>query len=355
MFRNLITILISVSASLAVTLFVVKVAVLPPLGAFTTLNSTDVIRDFPTTYNANLAKTIEVGTTSIASITTLPNLVSHGTTTTGGFQGSIIGVAYGGTGSTTFGNLQNAVLISNTTNGVGSLDNLGTDGQFLTSRGVGSSPHWTTSAIDLKGNYVWTGTHTWNAPTTSIRNLNIVNASTTINGLLYTFPSVFPSQSASGSVLTLIQSTPNSATGTLAWIPNLPAFIASTTPIGSGVAGVMTASYGHPLGRRPTFITADVTTLVTDGSVSNGCISHGSATSTGNSQSVIFESHGTNAAGEVLSGSLLGSIILCQDKGGTERLRGTLTSITDSIFTVTWNTNSNTGADANRNIIWKLW
>src|SRR3990167_2332145 len=56
------------------------------LGAFTEITSTNNINAFPTTYNANLAKTIEVGTTSVASITTLnnltnvPALISVGTT-----------------------------------------------------------------------------------------------------------------------------------------------------------------------------------------------------------------------------------------------------------------------------------
>lgn len=59
------------------------------LGSFTTLNSSDNISTFPTTYNANLTKTIEVGTTSVASITTLANLVSVGTITSGTWGGSL--------------------------------------------------------------------------------------------------------------------------------------------------------------------------------------------------------------------------------------------------------------------------
>jgi hypothetical protein len=75
------------------------------LGAFTQLTSTNKLSDFPTTYNANLAKTIEVGTTSVASITTLNSLTSAtslatlsaltsiGTIDTGVWQGTAIDVS----------------------------------------------------------------------------------------------------------------------------------------------------------------------------------------------------------------------------------------------------------------------
>ena len=48
----------------------------PIFGAFTEITTATNLADFPTTYNANLTKSIEVGTTSVASITTLAGLTT---------------------------------------------------------------------------------------------------------------------------------------------------------------------------------------------------------------------------------------------------------------------------------------
>src|SRR3990167_2627505 len=72
---------------------------------FTTLNSTDNLIDFPSRWNTDIAALdngkIDVGTTSVASITTLANLVSIGTVITGVWDGTAIAVAKGCTGTTT--------------------------------------------------------------------------------------------------------------------------------------------------------------------------------------------------------------------------------------------------------------
>ena len=81
------------------------------LGAtLTTINASDKISSLPTTLNANFnalnTGTIQVGTTSVASITTLSGLTSAaslatiGTITTGTWNASTLTVSYGGTGST---------------------------------------------------------------------------------------------------------------------------------------------------------------------------------------------------------------------------------------------------------------
>lgn len=151
-------------------------------GAFTEISSTNNINAFPTTYNANLAKTIEVGTTSVASITTLSNLTSVGaitslnsltsasslatvgTITSGTWSGTAIAVGKGGTGTTSPSTYQ--VLLGNGANGLTVASSTGTSGQFLTSNGTGAYPSWQTSSVNQAANYSWTGTHSFAATTT---------------------------------------------------------------------------------------------------------------------------------------------------------------------------------------------
>ena len=140
------------------------------LGAFTQLNSTDRQVDFPTTYNNNLNITMEQGTTSVDSITTLANLTSAaslatiGTITTGVWNGTTIAVAYGGTGSTTLSDF--SVLLGSSTNAIGQVSGLGTSGQFLTSNGASDPPSWQSSSVNQTSEYDWTGDNTWTASTT---------------------------------------------------------------------------------------------------------------------------------------------------------------------------------------------
>src|SRR3990167_521127 len=136
------------------------------LGALTDLASTNQLSAFPTLYNSNLDYTVETGTTSVASITTLSNLISIGTITTGGWNGTAIPVAYGGTGTTSPALFQ--VLVGSSTNGIGVVLGTGSSGQFLTSNGVSAAPTWTTSVVDQAANYTWSGTHTFNTGTTSV-------------------------------------------------------------------------------------------------------------------------------------------------------------------------------------------
>lgn len=182
------------------------------LGAtITTINATDRITDSRSTINTNLANLnadkIEVATTSVGNITTLANLVTVGTLTSGslGSGFTTVVVARGGTGSTTLSS--NQVLLGNGTGNIGLVSGLGSSGQFLTSGGAGVAPTWTTSSIDLTANYSWTGNNNFAGAITNVRNLN---ASTTqiIGGVTLVYPS---SQGASSTVLT------NNGLGTLSW------------------------------------------------------------------------------------------------------------------------------------------
>lgn len=187
-------------------------------GAFTTLNSTDQLVNFPTTYNANITKTIEVGTTSVASITTLSGLTtasslsSIGTITTGVWNGTTIAPANGGTGSTTLS--ANQILLGNGITQLGVVNGFGTSGQFLTSNGAATAPSWASASVNQTLDYVWTGDHTFKG-NTFIKNLNAsstVANPITLNTVGYAFPSSQSTQN--GDVLK------NNGNGVLGWAQN---------------------------------------------------------------------------------------------------------------------------------------
>lgn len=118
---------------------------------------------------------IENSTSSVAAITTLANLVSIGTITTGTWNATAVGATYGGTGSTTLSQYQ--VLAGNGTGVIRTVDGFGTSGQFLTSQGSTNVPQWTTAPVNTATDYTWTGLHTFNGATTTIG-----SATTTLNG-----------------------------------------------------------------------------------------------------------------------------------------------------------------------------
>ena len=153
----------------------------------TTIQGTDTLSSSRTTINNNFTSLnngkIENSTTSVASITTLPNLVSIGTITTGVWSGTALTWAKGGNASTTLS--INQVLLGDTTTGFKVVSGYGTTGQFLTSTGSGTAPTWQTSAIDQTANYNWTGSHYF--ATSTIYNLNTgaihATGTVTVNGI----------------------------------------------------------------------------------------------------------------------------------------------------------------------------
>ena len=202
----------------------------PIFGVFTEISTATNLADFPTTYNANLNKTIEVGTTSVASITTLGGLTSAsslatiGTITSGIWNGTVIGVAYNGTGTTS--PTLDQIILGNGSSGFKVVSGFGTSGQFLTSGGAATPPTWTTSAVDQAGTYTWTGLHAFN------------NASTTFNAIEYGWP---VAQNASSTVLA------KSATGQLSWNKAPIILIQDTaSPSGSNAATTSIATYAIP-------------------------------------------------------------------------------------------------------------
>lgn len=169
------------------------------LGAFTQLTQGTRLTDFVDIYNTHLEQSIEVGTTSIASITTLPSLTSAaslatiGTIISGIWNGTVIGVAYNGTGTTS--PTDGYVMLGAGATGFRNVVGQGVSGQFLTSQGAGSDPTWTTGSIDQTAVYNFTGTYF------GILNLNASSTAAnpiTLNNLAYNTPSV---RAASSTVL----------------------------------------------------------------------------------------------------------------------------------------------------------
>jgi len=136
------------------------------LGATVTeISGSDTMSNFPTVYNANLSSMnsakAEVSTTTLNNVTSIPNLATIGTVTTGTWTSTDIGVAYGGTGASTLGS--NLVLLGNGTSAIQSVT-AGSNDQVLTL--VAGVPAWQSGTIDETLNYDWTGQHRWSASTT---------------------------------------------------------------------------------------------------------------------------------------------------------------------------------------------
>lgn len=201
--------------------------------ALTTLNGSDRQNVFPTTYNANnLALNngkLDVGTTSVASITTLASLTTTGTLISGALSTGFtaVNVPQGGTGSTTLS--ANQVLLGNGTSLMKTVTGWGTSGQFLTSTGAGTAPTWQSGSFDQTGTYVNTGVWTFATSTTYNANFGRLTATTsanlaaalTIGGVAYTYPS---SQGIAGSVLI------NNGSGVLTFgSPNPPQYTYAST------------------------------------------------------------------------------------------------------------------------------
>ena len=148
----------------------------------TTINASDTIKNSRTTINDNFTSLnngkIEISTTSLPLVTSMANLSTVGTITSGTWHGSTLTVGYGGTGSTTL--MQYGVLLGNGTGNIGVVSGLGSSGQFLTSNGPGAAPSWQTSSVNLGSDYTWTGHHNFTA--TSSFTANTAFSSLSIGG-----------------------------------------------------------------------------------------------------------------------------------------------------------------------------
>lgn len=152
-------------------------------------------------------------TTSAAQITTLANLATVGTITSGTWSGTAIAVAKGGTGTTSPS--ANLVMIGDTTSGLKAVAP-GTAQQVLTSNGVGADPSFQSAIIDQTTDYNFTGA-------TRIKNLHASSTAAnpiTLNGVAYNTPST---QGAATTTLF------NDGSGNLTWLRPEYSLVASTT------------------------------------------------------------------------------------------------------------------------------
>src|SRR3990167_4153927 len=108
----------------------------------TNISSTDNLADFPTVYNANQTALnndkIEVSTTTLPNLTTLLNLATIGTITSGIWNGTVIDVARQGTGSTS--PTSNQVILGNGSSGFKVVSGFGDSGDSLVSNGTSVAP-----------------------------------------------------------------------------------------------------------------------------------------------------------------------------------------------------------------------
>src|SRR3990167_1504225 len=209
----------------------------PNFGAtITTINATDLIKDSRSTINTNFANLnadkVETSTTTMFLLTTLDSVTRLGVIASSTWRGSIIGVPFGGTGSSTLS--ANQVLLGNGTGNIGVVDGRGSSGQGLISNGGTLAPTWQAITADQTANYVWSGTHAFNNQVAYSNSINATgttlirqfNASSTaanpivLNGVSYSTPST---QGASSTILK------NNGSGSLIWESSLASSTQITT------------------------------------------------------------------------------------------------------------------------------
>jgi hypothetical protein len=214
------------------------------LGAtVTTISSSDQLSNFPAIYNANLASmnAAKLEISAFAATTSMPNLASVGTITTGTWNATAIAANRGGTGLTSYA--AGDILYAS---GASTLAKLakGTDGQLLTlSSGV---PAWGSPTLDLAIDYTWTGHHIFSSLfATRASSTHATTTTLSVNGLNYRWPS---SHSASSSVLS------NDGGGSLTWLKTntlQTGFFLHATTVALTGANVTGVTFTHPLGTIP--------------------------------------------------------------------------------------------------------
>lgn len=319
----------------------------------TTINATDRISDSRSTINTNFANLnadkIENASSSIAAITTLSNLISIGTITTGVWNGTPVTVAYGGTGSTTLS--ANQVLLGNGTGVLKTVVGFGASGQFLTSNGAATAPTWQTSSIDQGAAYTWTGAHIFNTATTTFNATTSIAATTNsplrLNGTNFAINN--GGQTASSTTLV------TNGSGSLSWgVPQIAVGATSTNP---GFVGEQVITHG--LGRVPSFIRVDAQANTDDGGTVCFARSMGIATSTNSSQYAMSQCRANAATGgttQVQSAtSLTGKILRLIDAAGNYDVVADLSAVTATTFTINYTTYVNSGVMGATSILWEAY
>lgn len=184
----------------------------------TSMAGSDTLSSSRSVINTNFANLnadkIEATVTTLSSLTSASALATIGTITSGIWNGTAITASFGGTGSTTLS--QYSILLGSSTNPIGIVQGLGSNGNVLTSQGAGLPPKWGSGTIDLTASYIWTGLHVFQASTThaTTTTRGLIASSTpaqpvVLNGLPYSTPST---RAASSTVLF------ENASGALVWM-----------------------------------------------------------------------------------------------------------------------------------------
>lgn len=144
----------------------------------TEYQSSDLVSSIPTTQSANntiIENTFNsiIGTTTNTTLTSIANLATVGTITSGEWNSTVIATLYGGTGSTTWPSTNTLIYASSTNPMLGVP--IGTEGQSLQLVNVGGTaglvPQWQTASVNETEEYDFTGdfsahsSTTWNALT----------------------------------------------------------------------------------------------------------------------------------------------------------------------------------------------
>src|SRR3990167_4010459 len=377
------------------------------LGAtITNIAGTDTIKDSRSTINTNFSNLntgkIEVGTTSVASITTLGGLTTAsalnavGTITVGSWTGNTIQSANGGTGTTSMS--QYRVLLGNGTASTTIATSTGTAGQYFISNGEGANPSWQTKSTDTSTNYTWTGNHTFNGATTTLKTTTgtttvIIDtrAGSTDSALNFTengnndigvgfqldgsdnslyirdlndnvILGVFDRDTNRFGVGTTTPGATISAAG------DIYSSTGFRTPIGTLFAGFATGAtstakgitfnmvISHGLGVVPSFIKVTTQTIVDASATAlQGSYSIGTAASTASQYTIGMANGGNGAVATVADSTGMGSIIYIVNDAGVAKMVGALTSITSTTFTIAITTNTGAANDRQRNIIWEAY
>lgn len=151
--------------------------------ALTDITGSTKVSAYPTIQNANntiLEDAINglQASTTLSLVTSIPNLATIGTITTGIWNGTTIAVGKGGTGSTT----PSGLLWGD---GAGNYTSIpaGTLGQYLQSKGAGVIPGYETSSIDDTADYTWTGHHIFSSLfATAASSTNATTTNLTVTG-----------------------------------------------------------------------------------------------------------------------------------------------------------------------------
>lgn len=329
--------------------------------SYTTIWATTTVASYPTIHNANFAALnagkVEISTTTMYLVTSLLNLATVGTITTGTWNADAISVAKGGSGTTTPSKYQ--VILGNGSSGFTVASGTGTAGQFLTSNGTGANPTWQTSSVSQGANYTWTGGHIFNSASTTVQNLKAdtsvtkqatstqqeITGSLKWGAVAYAPPSSIPSSAVSSSSIFLVNPVGDVSIGI--------AVSMGATSTNPGNVNAMVISHG--LGRIPNLIeiTANSTVEKADSNDDVESQSVGMAISTKSADQQIIYSGGATIV--YATGINSGVIVYLVNDNGTAKVSGIITGITATTFTLNLTTNTAGVHEVlTRNFLWKV-